>query len=54
MATIDNYSFICVENERMRFARPNDMNDPKRKIIIVGTLCGSQNDKTLQIIEVER
>ena len=54
MATIDNYSFICVENERMRFARPNDMNDPKRKIIIVGTLCGSQNDKTLQIIVVER
>ena len=24
MATIDNYSFICVENERMRFARPNE------------------------------
>ena len=42
MATIDNYSFICVENEKMRFARPNDMNDPKRKIIVVGTLCGSQ------------
>ena len=45
MVTIDNYSFILVGNNRMRLAKPNEMNDPRRKIIIVGTLHSAQGDK---------
>ena len=54
MVTIDNYSFICVENGKMRLAKPNEMNDPKRKIVIVGTVCWNQKEKTTKVIEVQK
>ena len=53
MVTIDNYSFILVENNRMRLAKPNEMNDPRRKIIIVGTLRIAQENKKNQVLEVQ-
>ena len=53
MVTIDNYSFILVGNNRMRLAKPNEMNDPRRKIIIVGTLRSAQEDKKNQVLEVQ-
>lgn len=53
MVTIDNYSFILVENNRMRLAKPNEMNDPRRKIIIVGTLHIAQENKKNQVLEVQ-
>ena len=54
MVTINDYSFICVENGKLRLAKPNEMNDPKRKIVIVGTICWNQTEKATQIIEVQK
>lgn len=51
MVTIDNYSFILVENNRMRLAKPNEMNDPRRKIIIVGTLRIAQENKKIKFLK---
>ena len=53
MVTIDNYSFILVGNNRMRLAKPNEMNDLRRKIIIVGTLRIDQENKKNQVLEVQ-
>lgn len=54
MITIDNYSFIRIVNNKMKLAKANEMNDPKRKIIIVGKMSGNQTEKIIQDIEVKR
>ena len=52
MVTIDNYSFVCIENTKMRLAKPNEMNDSRRKIVIVGT-CDNGKEKSVKVIEVQ-
>lgn len=55
MITIDNYSFICTSKNGIRLAKPNEMNDPKRKIAIIGTFYNNKKgDKTIQTVEVKR
>lgn len=55
MITVDNYSFICTSKNGIRLAKPNEMNDPKRKIAIIGTFYNTKKDnKTIQTVEVKR
>ena len=48
MITIDNYSFICTSKNGIRLAKPNEMNDPKRKIAIIGTFYNNSNFECLK------
>ena len=55
MITIDNYSFICLGgNKVMRLARPNEMNDSRRRIVVVGKIAGDKPNAKVNIIEVQR
>lgn len=54
MVTIDNYCFICIGKNRKKLAKPNEINDPRRKIIVMGTIIGDQKDKEIQTIEVHK
>lgn len=54
MITIDNYSFICFEGNKMRLARLNEMNDSRRKIAVVGKITGDKTKAKINMIEVRK
>lgn len=54
MVTIDNYSFICIENDLMRLAKEREINDSKRKIVAIGKIGSSKQEPKTYIIDVQR
>lgn len=54
MLTIDRYSFICIDESCLRLARPNELNDQKKKIIVAGRMYRDNQANGIHTIDVKK
>ena len=54
MITIDNYSFICLENGWMRLAKEKGINDSQWENVVIGKINVGKKEPKTYIIDIQR